>query len=212
MIRKAALMVASALALLTPHVPASAVNSQLGQIYGAGRCIVDHDRSAAISLMRSLPLGRDDADLSSLSPDLARRCSPGNNVLAIHLRGALAQALFFRDFGSFGVEPARAVPLVNLDIPMQDSPAGDATTELYRLSDCVVRNDAGHVEQLLSSRPDSGNETRFMELLAPYLRACAPASAQLSLTRSDLRSALAQSAYQSMYRYWTRQLTPIRDQ
>lgn len=190
--------------------PAAASSPGLDRIYAAGRCMVAHDRGAAASLIRSLPLGRERTDLSALSPELVRRCAGSlGSPPALHLRGALAQALFFRDFRGFGLQPFRSIPLVNLELPVQDSPPGDRTTELYRLADCVVRNDPGHVERLLASRPGSDNEGRFMSLLGGYLRAC-PA-AELSIARSDLRSALAQSAYQSMYRYWTGELRSVRN-
>lgn len=189
--------------------PAAASTPGLDRIYAAGRCMVARDRGAAASLIRSLPLDRERADLSALSPELSRCAGSLGSPPALHLRGALAQALFFRDFRGFGLQPFRSIPLVNLDLPVQDSPPGDRTTELYRLSDCVVRNDPGHVERLLASRPGSENEGRFMSLLGGYLRAC-PA-AQLTIARSDLRSAIAQSAYQSMYRYWTGELRSVRN-
>ena len=44
------------------------------------------------------------------------------------------------------------------------------------------------------------------------MAACAPAGSQLSVLPLELRSLLAQSAYHSMYRYWTNQLDPVRDQ
>ena len=45
--------------------------------------------------------------------------------------------------------------------------------------------------------------------LRPYLQVCAPAAAQFSVAPAELRAVIAQSAYHSMYRYWTRQLDPV---
>lgn len=203
---------ACAAALAVPALPAIAATAPIDQIYAAGRCIVQHDRDAAVDLILALPLGRERSDASVLAANVGRCGRAIGSVPAIHLRGAIAQALFFRDFRGFGLQPSRSIPLVNLDLPVQDSAPGDTTNELYRLADCVVRNDGPHIEMLLATRPGSENEGRIMALLAPYLRACAPGDAELSLARSDLRSAIAQSAYQSMYRYWTRQLRSVRYQ
>lgn len=196
--------------ILLLQSPAGATSPGAERIYSAGRCMVQRDRSAAVDLILALPLGREATDLSALSPGLGERCGAGlAPVPAMHLRGAIAQALFFRDFAAFGLQPSRSVALVNLDLPVQDSPAGDGTTDIYRLTDCVVRNDAEHTEMLLATQPGTANERRAIDLLAPYVRACTPPEASLTMARSDLRSAIAQSAYQSMYRYWTRQLRPI---
>jgi hypothetical protein len=204
---------AFAAAILSLPSPAAAASPGIDRIYAAGRCIVQRDRNSAIDLVLALPLGREQASIAALAPSLAQRCGAGlESVPAMHLRGAIAQALFFRDFRGMGLQPSRSVPLVNLDVPVQDSPAGDSTTEIYRLADCVVRNDGPRTERLLATRPGTENEGRVMDALAPYLRACTSADSQLSIARSDLRSAIAQSAYHSMYRYWTRQLTSVHTQ
>lgn len=187
--------------------------STMQQIYDAGRCMVTTDRRTTVSFLLSLPVEDGDADLSRLPSQLQRRCAQGlSNANALHMRGAIAQALFFRDFHSFGLEPARSVPLVNLNIPVQSSPPGNGMTELYRWADCVVRNDNGHAEQLMSSRVGTPNEARAIDNLRAFMTACAPDGQQLSVRPSDLRSLVAQSAYNSMYRYWTRQLSPVNDQ
>ena len=117
--------------------------------------------------------------------------------------------MFFRDFGGFGLEPRRSVPLVNLALPVQDLPEGSVRNELYRWADCVVRNDADHSERLMQSRVGSETEATMIGHLRPYLEVCAPASAQFSVAPAELRAVIAQSAYHSMYRYWTRQLDPV---
>lgn len=212
MIRKFSTCLAAA-AVLALNAPASAAPSGTDRIYAAGRCIVQRDRDAAVQLVLALPMGRERTSLSSLSPSLVQRCGAGlDSVPAMHMRGAIAQALFFRDFEGFGLQPGRSVGLVNLNVPVQDSPPGDATTEIYRLADCVVRNDGPRTERLLATRPGSENESRIMDAMAPYLRACTSADSELSIARSDLRSAMAQSAYHSMYRYWTRDLRSARNQ
>lgn len=183
-------------------------------IYDAGRCIVDGDRRAAVGLLRSVPIEADAIDLSTLPRSLVERCGESRLASAdpLLVRGAVAQALFFRDFGGIGIEPPRSVPLVNLDLPVQDSPPGTRTHELYRWADCVVRNDQTHSERLLASTVGSAAEEAVIRAMHNYMVACAPAEAVLTVEPAELRSLLAQSAYHSMYRYWTRQLESVRDQ
>ena len=204
---------AAATALSTAVPAAADQGSSLRQVYDAGRCLVVSDRNTAVSFLQSLPVEEGEADLTVLPASLTRRCTQGVTTAdSLHVRGAIAQALFFRDFGGFGIQPGRSVPLVNLNIPAQSSPPGTGMTELYRWADCVVRNDINHTERLLSSRVGSQNETAAIEAMRGFMVACAPEGQQLSVRPSDFRSLVAQSAYNSMYRYWTRQLDPVRDQ
>lgn len=205
----------AALAMAAPAAAAAAADNgeTARQIYDAGRCMVDRERHTAVGFLRAVPVDSEDADLSLLPDSLVERCASGlGSAKALHMRGAIAQALFMRDFGGFGLEPRRSAPLVNLDLPVQDSPEGSVRTELYRWSDCVVRNDAHHTERLLQSSVGSRGEAAAIEGLRDFMAACAPAGSQLSVLPIEVRSLLAQSAYHSMYRYWTNQLDPVRDQ
>lgn len=205
-------LLAAGAALLPAPASADEGSASLRQIYDVGRCIVDNDRRTAVSYLQSLPIDEGEADLTLLPDSLTRRCARGLGAVdSLHVRGAIAQALFFRDFGGFGIEPGRSVPLVNLNIPAQSSPPATGMAELYRWADCVVRNDIGHTERLLQSRVGSQSESAAIEGLRPYMQACA-GEQSLSVRPSDFRSLVAQSAYNSMYRYWTRQLDPVRDQ
>lgn len=194
--------------------PASAdQGGSLRQIYDAGRCMVISDRNTTVNFLASLPVEDGDADLSRLPGHLQRRCAEGlSTANALHMRGAIAQALFFRDFGGFGLEPRRSAPLVNLNIPVQDSPAGPGIVDLYRWADCVVRNDTNHAERLLSSQVGSRGESDAIDGMRAFMSACAPAGQQLAVRPSDFRALVAQSAYNSMFRYWTRVLAPVNDQ
>jgi hypothetical protein len=207
-------LLAAGAALAMPVPAAAADNGESGRdIYDAGRCMVDRERSTAVGFLQAVPVDSEDADLSLLPDSLVERCAEGLSAAkALLMRGAIAQALFFRDFGGFGLEPRRSAPLVNLGLPVQDSPEGSVRTELYRWSDCVVRNDAQHTERLLQSTVGSRGEAAAIERLRDFMAACAPANSQLSVHPIELRSLLAQSAYHSMYRYWTNQLDPVRDQ
>jgi hypothetical protein len=198
-----------AFGLVSLAAPAAATPASLSQIYDAGQCLAWNHRSTAAGLMQSTPFDADLTEVASL-PEPARRCLSGATMVDVHhLRGAIAQALFFRDFETIGAEPRRSRALVSYDIPVQDSPAGSPTVELFRLADCLVRNDSPHSEQLMSSPVGSTNQERAIQLLMPFMAACL-GNDQLRVSSADLRSAVAQSAYHSMYRYWTRQIAPNR--
>jgi hypothetical protein len=210
---KAFLAVLAAGAALSVSTPALADNGDraLQDVYEAGRCIVQRDRDAAFRMMQALPIDGDAAEVSSLPTGDADRCVQGmTSVQSLHLRGAIAQALFFRDFGGFGLEPMRGRSLVNLNLPVQDSPPGTPTIDMYRWADCLVRNAAPDAERLMSSRVGSTQEQAAVRGLSAYMAACTPAGAELRVQTSDLRSVVAQSAYHSMYRYWTRDLQATR--
>jgi hypothetical protein len=199
-------------AALATTSPAVAANGELPtpEVFEVGRCIVQQDRSAAVGFLQAVPVDSETADLSILPRNVAQRCANGfGSAKALLIRGAIAQALFFRDFRGFGLEPRRSVPLVNLALPVQDSPEGSIRNELYRWADCIVRNDADHSERLMQSRVGSEVEATMIGLMRPYLEVCAPAGAQISVAPAELRAVIAQSAYHSMYRYWTRQLEPV---
>ena len=96
--------------------------------------------------------------------------------------------------------------LVNLNLPIEASPGGPRTVELYRWSDCVVRNDLVATERLLRSAVGAADEAAALAALQTYMSACMRGGTQLTLRSSEVRSLFAQSAYFTMYRYWTGQL------
>ena len=183
----------SAPALAAPTVAA---------VYESGRCMVQRDRRAAINLILTLPSDNSPANLSSLGS----ACAGAEGATAMLVRGAIAQALFLRDFRVFGREPRIEVTLVNLDLPVESSSSGSRSVELYRWGDCVVRNDGTGTQRLLLSAVSSADESAAIAGLQTYMAACMRSGTQLEVRASELRSVFAQSAYHAMYRYWTGQL------
>ncbi|MFN3945067.1 MAG: hypothetical protein ACK4K7_09075 [Allosphingosinicella sp.] len=183
----------------------AAAEQEAGAVYAAARCIVRSDRAAAARMLNALPIGGDAADPAVLRIAAQTGCaSPA--LLAertMLIRGGLAQALFAADFVQFGLEPRNRNALVDLGLPVESDPPGDANSQLYRWSDCVVRNDSVNVERLMRSPAGSRQERQVIEAMRPYLTACADPDARLVVARSELRSLFAQSAYNAMYRYWT---------
>jgi hypothetical protein len=192
------LIAAGAIACLSVPAGASPGGTTVRSVYDMGKCIVRKDRSAAIELMSSLPL-TGSANLSGsvggASSCLAQASGTAN---AVTVRGALAQALFLRDFNEFGADPGRGT-LAGYSLPIE---AG-----LYRWSDCVVRQDTGAITSLLHSDVGSRQEAQVLERIRPQMSACLPTTERLAIAPSQLRSVLAQSAYNVAYRYWTEQLS-----
>ena len=113
---------AAALLAVIPSAAPAARNSPV--IYEAGRCIVQHDRRAANALMATLPLDESAADLSRLRGRAAACAAALADAPAMQVRGALAQAMFMRDFGSMRSDPDPRRGFINLNLPVQASPGG----------------------------------------------------------------------------------------
>lgn len=176
-------------------------------LYEAGRCIVQRDRGTAQTLMQTLPLDDSPAEPANLRGP-ARGCLDGAaGATAFALRGAIAEALYIRDFRGRELRPVRAEQLVSFELPVQGSPPGSRTVELYRWADCVVRNDSEATRRLLTSELGSSEEQAAIEALANFMAACLPAGSELDVYENELRPVFAQSAYFSLYRYWTGELS-----
>lgn len=187
--------------------PALAAPTSVAGVYEAGRCMVERDRRAAAALIQALPLDGGVADLSALTRSGARGCVAGAQGASVMVvRGAIAQALFLRDFRTFGREPRTEIALVDLNLPVESSLSGTRGVELYRWADCVVRNDAAGTQRLLLSIVGSPEEASSIAGLQTYMSACMRAGSQLQVRASEVRSVFAQSAYHVMYRYWSGQL------
>jgi hypothetical protein len=159
-----------------------------------------------------LPLDRSAADLSGLGASAAQGCANGaSGASAMIVRGAIAQALFVRDFrGSMGHQPRPGLDPVDLGLGDAIAPGGPSATEPYRWADCVVRNDPAATERLLRTEVGSPQESAAISNLQPYMSACMAYGAQISVRQSEIRSLFAQGAYHNSYRYWTGQLRDAR--
>ena len=203
-------LAAAAMLAALPGPAQAARNSPV--IYEAGRCIGQYDRTAANRLMATLPLDDSAATLAGLNRRAAACAERLSGEPAMQVRGALAQAMFARDFGSMTRDPDPRRGFINLNLPVQAMPDsnGDRTTQLYRWADCVVRNDSRSTERLLRTEAGSTEEAAAIEGLRNYMAACMPAGTQLDIRLWELRSVIAQSAYHAVYRYWTGQLEAAR--
>jgi len=176
-----------------------------------GKCIVKADRAAAVGLLKSMPLTGGQVDWSGVALGEADRCRDGasSTVSVSALRGGIAQELFKRDFGEFGVQPQRATyDLANFQLPVEKDAMGaeDPTKTLFLTADCVARSNPNGTEKLIKSAPGSDQEAKIFETLAPWLSACQGAS-RMAYGKTELRSAIVQAAYHVSARYWNGQMT-----
>ncbi|MFN3944096.1 MAG: hypothetical protein ACK4K7_04110 [Allosphingosinicella sp.] len=185
--------------------PDTAAAGDAAAAYTVGRCIVQSNRPAAARLMQALPIGGDGAgpEAMRIMGEVGCGAESLRSDQALMLRGGLAQALFQADFEHFGVEPRNPRAMIDLGLPAETDPASDGNRDLYRWSDCVVRNDTENVQRLLRTPVASRQEAQVLGALVPYMHACARPMARLVVDASELRSLFVQSSYQAMYRYWS---------
>lgn len=199
---------AAAVLTALPGPAPAAPGPSTAAVYAAGRCIVARDYGRALALLVALPLDDQAADLAQLRGSGAEPCAGGiAGASALLVRGAIAQALFMRDFGGFGRDPRSSAHLINLNLPVQDSAGGSRALDLYRWGDCVVRNNPGATQDLLASVSGSAEERAAIAELQPFMTPCMPFGTQLTTVYlTEARAVFAQSAYHTMYRYATGQL------
>jgi hypothetical protein len=125
------------------------------------------------------------------------------------LRGSIAQALLLRDFPRFGVQPKVAEHLfAKFEIPVdpEKTSVDSRTANLYKLAECVARNQGIKLERLFRAEVGSDTEGRLFDAIGPYISACQGGGGDLRVSRTDFRSLLAQAAYNVSVRYWTGEL------
>lgn len=197
-------------ALASIPAPAAATASSAA-VYEAGRCLVQQDRRSAVALMASLPLDDSPANLASVGRNGAGCVSGLAGAPAMLVRGGIAQALFVRDFGGFGRELRNDRNIFDLNLPVEGFGASlDRTIQLYRWADCVVRNDSAGTERLLRTAVGTPEERAAIAGLQTFMASCMPVGTQLSVRAWEVRSLFAQSAYHTLFRYWTGQLQSAR--
>jgi hypothetical protein len=122
--------------------------------------------------------------------------SPGQD--AGILRGAVAEQLFKTDFGSIGAQPKRElIEVFTIDLSELDAldENGKKRIDSVAFGTCVAASDAAGSSALLKTAMGSAEEKAAMTALIPKFAPCVAEGERFSLTRVDLRSALAEGAY-----------------
>jgi hypothetical protein len=206
-------MILGAVALLAP-LGLSAVSAATTNLNDFASCAVKKDRAAVVRAVRDLPLSSDAAQIAPGSLSAAADCAGGAAVdgRAMLLRGAVAQALYRADFREVGMPPRTPTRnFADLGWPAigEKDPVTDPGVALFKLADCVVRNDSELVDALLRYSFGSDGAKRMIDRLEPRVRACYPKGASITANRETLHAAIAQAAYYIGVRYWNGQMTGI---
>lgn len=207
------LLTAVAVAFAASQVPAAAQAPDADALRDVARCAIAKDRRAAVATAGALPFTGDEVRVDAAGLGRGAACLKHGAVAApaMALRGAFAEALYRADFVEPGLEPERATgTFANLRLPAIDGDvSADTAATLFKFGDCIARNDATSVGELIRTRDGSSAEKILLDRLQPYFAACYPQGATLSLKRATLRSVLAQSAYRVSQRYWDGQLRHV---
>lgn len=188
--------------------------AQAGEVDAVAKCALKKDRAATISATKRLPLGHEPVTLTADALGNAASCLNGSAVTApaMQIRGAVAEQLYVSDFREVGVQPRRKPgDFADLDLPdvTDKSTSTLAELPLYRLADCVARNDAESASFYLKAPAGSRMEKERFAKLQPYMAACAHGQ-RIVAAPGDFRAALAQAAYHTSARYWDGQLSSYR--
>ncbi|QHL90630.1 hypothetical protein GVO57_07045 [Sphingomonas changnyeongensis] len=202
------------LAAFVPAAAPAATPAAVAAAVDLGRCVAKADRSAALDLMRTLPLGDEPVDPAALALGRGGACATGvtGPVSAILVRGGVADDMFARDFVEFGVQPRRVIAdLARIDLPTALGPGGEGASAdvraLYLVAECVARSSPTRAEQLMKTAPGSSGEMRVMEALTPLMQACHRTAAPIAFGRGAMRAAITQAAYHVSARYWAGEMT-----
>jgi hypothetical protein len=203
------LLFVAALATLLPGPARAALDTQEDAIlamYDFGRCVALYD-SVASSVL-GLPPG------SQMERELLRkisnpRCLNGQGFVYTLdyepqlLRGAIAEELLGREDGERvnGRTIRWVAPFTGLteaDIAALDE-RGRSSLNALDFAQCLLADAPEAVEAVLVTRPTKSPEERAFLALIPFLGPCLPEGAQMSISKPQLRSFLAEAYYRREY-------------
>jgi hypothetical protein len=162
-------------------------------LYRFARCTVDAKPEDASALLRT---AMDAAEHSGIVNRLGgdnNRClrgASGMRLQAVAFRGAIANALYLRDYPAF---PADRLP-VAAD-RAGEMLTGNPGTMMADFAGCVVRTNPAAVDALLRTRPASDEEHAQLNGMVGELSSCLFRGQMLQVNALTLRSILAESAF-----------------
>jgi len=126
-----------------------------------------------------------------------RACNPPGSDSG-DLRGAVAEQLFKSDFGSIGASPRRdLVEIFTVDMNELSALDDNAKKRIdyVAFGTCVAASDPDKSTALLKTIAGSTEEKAVMNEMVPKFAPCINAGDRFALSRTSLRSALAEGAY-----------------
>jgi hypothetical protein len=126
-----------------------------------------------------------------------RSCNAPTNDAGV-LRGAVAEQLFKADFGSIGAQPKRDLIEV-FTVDMNELAALDDNAkkriDFVAFGTCVAASDPTMSSAVLRTAAGSADEKSAIVGMVPKFAPCVAEGETFNMTRTELRSALAEGAY-----------------
>jgi hypothetical protein len=126
-----------------------------------------------------------------------RSCNPPTGDAAL-LRGAIAEQLFKADFGSIGSQPKRdLIEVFTVDVNELAALDDNAKKRIDQVAfgTCVAASDPSTSSAVLKTTAGSDQEKAAIVGMVPKFAPCVADGETFNLTRTELRSALAEGAY-----------------
>jgi hypothetical protein len=190
---KSPVLLAAAAAALSLPASASSTQPAPAALQQFGICAAKNYDGA--ELLATQPGSPEEAEV--IAEYGRRSCNPPTTEAGI-LRGAVAEQLFKTDFGSIGAQPRRDLIEV-FTVDMNELAALDDNAKMridyVAFGTCVAASDPNKSSALLKAAAGSDDEKAAMSAMVPEFAPCINEGERFALTRTDLRSALAEGAY-----------------
>ena len=193
-VKKALLLAAVATAAtFMPMTVTNAAPQTPASIQQFARCAASNYDGA--ELLATQPGSEEEAEV--LAEFGRRSCSAPSTDAAV-LRGTVAEELFKKDFVSIGSQARREsieVFRVNAsELEMLDT-AARTRVDYVAFGTCVAATDSESTAALLKTKIGSADEARLVAALQPKFSPCLSEGERLSMSKAELRGALAEGAY-----------------
>lgn len=203
-------LVAAAATAFAAQAPEAGANDRdlsdpgaLRRWYDHARCLVKRKPKLAEKILATRPESLE-YFAAFLKADTEARCFVDEAPVPpkLHsntIRGAVAEALFLRDFSAIAVPRGKRVaPVASFD----RAPKAGALAEAARraeaflaLSECAVQLDAVKSVAVFETQVASAEEREAVQALAPVIAECIPPDLRFSVRAPVMRSYLAEAAY-----------------
>jgi hypothetical protein len=190
---KIALLLTAGMTVLALPAGAAAAPPTVASVQQFGQCATAKYDGA--ELLATQPGSAEETEVLA---EFGRRGCATPDVNAGVLRGSVAEQLFKADFGSIGARPRREL----IEVFTVDSNELQELDETARkridyvaFGTCVAASDPENSSRLLGTPVESPQEKAVLTELAPDFASCLTQGERFTLSRADLRSALAEGAY-----------------
>lgn len=187
------LLATAAAALFLPASASSSTQPAPSALQQFGVCAAKNYEGA--ELLATQPGSPEEGDV--IAEYGRRSCNPPTQDAGV-LRGAVAEQLFKTDFGSIGAQPRRElieIFTVNMDELAALDDNAKRRIDYVAFGTCVAASDPAQASGILKTAAGSAEEKAAMIAMVPKFSPCVSEGSTFNLSRTELRSALAEGAY-----------------